>query len=231
MTDDLYLGGEYVSLNPGYHTADSPWKARQIRTMLDRHGLTPATVCEIGCGAGEILRQLQSGLPPGTLLRGYDVSPQAIELCRQRQNRHLSYVCGDLLATDEGPFDLLLCIDVFEHVEDYMGFVRRLRGRGRHTLFHIPLDMSVQALLRRWPITEARARTGHLHYFMKDTALQTLKDTGYEVVDWFYTPAAVDRGTTWKARLAKLPRMAMARVSPDLAARVLGGYSLLVLAR
>ncbi len=228
---DLYVSGEYAERNPGYHTDDSPWKARQILRMLERHSLRPAAVCEVGCGAGEVLHQLQQHLPPGTRLHGYDVSPQAIALCRQRESEHLAFTCAGLPPAAEGPFDLLLCIDVFEHVEDYRGFLRDLRTVAGRVLFHIPLDLSVQTVLRAWPINEARARSGHLHYFTKDTALQALRDTGYQVEDWFYTAGGVDLGRSWKARLAKWPRAALAKVQPDLAARLLGGYSLLVLAK
>ncbi|HTE44863.1 MAG TPA: hypothetical protein VK636_06435, partial [Gemmatimonadaceae bacterium] len=128
-------------------------------------------------------------------------------------------------------FDLLLCMDVFEHVEDYMGFLRKLKQKATYKLFHIPLDMSVQTVLRSTPIVEARSRVGHLHYFSKETALLTLQDTGYEIVDWFYTPAGTERATTFGAKIAKLPRQVFSIVNADLAVRVLGGYSLLALAR
>ena len=106
-----------------------------------------------------------------------------------------------------------------------------MRHKARHTIFHIPLDVSVQTVLRCTPILQGRAQFGHLHYFIKQTALLTLQDAGYEIVDWFYTPGGIDRGKTMKAKLAKLPRKMFFRVAPDLTVRVLGGYSLLVLAR
>ena len=90
--------------------------------------------------------------------------------------------------------------------------------------------MSVQGVLRCRPIVVGRATAGHLHYFMKDTALLTLRDAGYTVVDWFYTPCG-DQGTSLRSRLARWPRRLAGRISADLAARVLGGYSLLVLAK
>jgi hypothetical protein len=65
-----------------------------------------------------------------------------------------------------------------------------------------------------------------------ETALAALKDTGYEVVDYFYTPSSLDTpNLNWKARLMKLPRRLSFAIHQDLAARVLGGFSLLVLAK
>jgi hypothetical protein len=90
--------------------------------------------------------------------------------------------------------------------------------------------MSVQFVLRAEPILWMRKNVGHLHYFMKDTALSTLEDTGYKILDYFYTPQHVDLAKTLKAQLLKLPRKMLFAMHPDLMVRLLGGYSLLVLA-
>jgi hypothetical protein len=231
MPADIYLDGTYSRRNPSYHTEDSAWKAQQIYKAIERNKLQPRTVCEIGCGAGEILSRLQVFLPAETQLCGYEISPDAFALCESRRNDRLRFFCEDLLSKDGEVFDLLLCIDVFEHVDDYLGFLRRLRSKSRHKIFHVPLDLSVQAVWRRLPILESRAQVGHLHYFMMDTALATLRDTGYEILEYSYTAADVDLPKSFKARLAALPRRMLAGVSPDWTARVLGGYSLLVVAR
>ena len=231
LMENQYLTGEYVDKNPTYHVEDSPWKAAQVLRMVRKHGLRPASICEIGCGAGEILRQLQIQLPKGTQLFGYEISPQAIELCRSRENDALRFLHQDLLATHDGPFDLLLCMDVFEHVSDYLGFLRQLRSKAGLKLFHIPLDISVLSVLRTTPITGSRASAGHLHYFTKETALLTLQDAGYEVLDWYYTPGAIARGKGLRTRLAKRPRQLLSLVNPDWAARLLGGFSILALTK
>jgi SAM-dependent methyltransferase len=227
---DLYQTGAYVERNPTYHVEDSAWKAREIIKMIERHNLRPRTVCEIGCGAGEILRQLQSSLPDEIQFSGYEISPAAFDLCRARANDRLKFYCEDLLSLDREPFDLLLCIDVFEHVPDYLGFLARLRPRATRTVFHIPLDLSAQWVFRSGPIVQAREQVGHLHYFTKETALATLRDAGYEVRDWFYTAGAIANPRSLKAKLAAWPRRALFHLHPDLLVRALGGYSLLVLA-
>jgi SAM-dependent methyltransferase len=227
----IYQTGEYVERNPTYHVEDSAWKAGQILRMIEKHDLLPGSVCEVGCGAGEILRQLQSRLPADTQFCGYEISPQAFALCRERANDRLRFFCDDLLTVETAAFDLLLCLDVFEHVEDYFGFLRGLRDRAEHKIFHIPLDLSVQWVWRRRPIMLEREQAGHLHYFTKETALATLQDAGYEVLDWFYTPGAIANPRSVKAKLASLPRRLLSAVNQDLAVRILGGYSLLVLAK
>ncbi|QOJ24011.1 MAG: hypothetical protein HRU78_10440 [Gammaproteobacteria bacterium] len=125
-----------------------------------------------------------------------------------------------------------MAIDVFEHIEDYFDFLRKFKTKAEYKIFHIPLDLSIQTVLRASPILTLRRSVGHIHYFTKETALETLKDTGYDIVDYFYTNSAIElpnRG--WKANLMKLPRKLFFSVNNDLAVRVLGGFSLLVLAK
>ena len=122
-------------------------------------------------------------------------------------------------------------IDVFEHVEDYMGFLRKLRTKAQYKIFHIPLDLSVQGILRRSFLPARRESVGHLHYFTEDTALATLRDTGYRILEASFTTVdAQIQHPTRKGRIAKWPRTLLGKVNPSVASRVLGGFSLLVLA-
>lgn len=230
MDATIYHDGTYLTNNPGWHADDSGWKAGHIAHMLERHALAPASVCEVGCGSGEILVQLASRLAPGTKCVGYDISPDAYALCARKAAGNLQFKLADLLDED-AHYDLALGIDVFEHVEDCFGFVRKLRARARHTIFHIPLDLSVLSLARGGKLMSMRRSAGHLHYYSKETALALLEDAGYKVIDHFYTSGATELGNPgWKTQLMKLPRNALYRIDPDLAVRLLGGYSLLVLA-
>jgi len=229
---NIYEDGIYLENNPKWHEEDSPWKAKQITKMLNKHNIIPLRVCEVGCGAGEILNCLAKNSKDGFLFYGYDISPQAFEICSKKEKHNLHFFLKDLFDEEGLTFDMVMAIDVFEHVEDYFGFLRNLKDKGIYKIFHIPLDLSVQWVLRSSPILKGRSSVGHIHYFTKETALATLKDTGYEVVDYFYTNSALEltnRG--WKANLMKLPRRFFFSLHHDLAVRILGGFSLLVLAK
>jgi len=228
----IYSDGTYLKSHPTWHVEDSPWKAMQIESIVKRNGLMPRSICEVGCGAGEILNRLASSFGENVVLHGYEISPQAFELCRSKQKQNLKFFFGDLFTEGDRQFDIVMAIDVIEHVEDYFGFLRNLRRRGRFTILHIPLDLSVQTVLRSRPILRGRSAVGHIHYFTKETALATLRDVGYEVLDYSYTAGSLElpnRG--WRANLLKFPRRLAFALHKDLAVRILGGYSLLVLAK
>ncbi|WP_051531636.1 class I SAM-dependent methyltransferase [Sphingomonas sp. URHD0057] len=226
-----YSDGSYLAHNPGWHAEHGAMKARWIDAILKRNGLEPMTIAEIGCGSGELLVELKARRPRAQIT-GFEISSQAYAICSAKQAEGLEFRLENLISASAGPFDLVMAIDVFEHVPDYLGFLRELKGKGGHTLFHIPLDLSVQALLRATSYPILRNQTGHLHYFFKYTALATLRDCGYEILDWTYTRSSQELpGKGLKTKIANVPRRLVQLFSEDLSARLLGGYSLMVLAR
>jgi len=84
--------------------------------------VTPKTICDVGCGAGEVLKQLQESLDGECLSWGYEISPQAFEMCRSRGNERLEFMLADICQEKNIHFDLILVLDVIEHLEDYFTF-------------------------------------------------------------------------------------------------------------
>jgi SAM-dependent methyltransferase len=231
VSEHLYTSGEYLASNPTWHIEDSAWKACQILGMLNRHGLRPRTVCEVGCGVGEVLRELRDRMNDRPNFVGYEISPQAFALAAPRSSERLAFRLGDVLEDDER-FDLILLIDVIEHVEDYFSLLRGLRARCGHTILHVPLELSVVSILLDSPMTFSRDRLGHVHFFTRDSALGMLRGVGYEIVDWRFTAASshYPRGS-WKLRAMERARRVAFPLNQTATVRILGGYSLLVLAR
>lgn len=234
MAHDRYRSGAYLDHNPTWHEEDSAWKAEQIEALIRRHRLEPARVVEVGCGAGGVLHRLAERLDDGRrTFDGYDIAPAAIERAKGLAPRRCTFHCGDpLVAPPREPWDLLLAIDVFEHVPDYMGFLERCQRAARYKIYHVPLDMTVSAVLRE-RFDHARRDIGHLHYFTPHTAIATLEDTGHRIIDRVFTAGALDLFRTHpsaRRAIANVPRWLISRVSVPLATRLLGGWSLLVLA-
>ncbi len=200
--------------------------------IIERNSLRPKTIGEIGCGAGAILDQLSRQYAHDVRYFGYEISPQAYELCARKSKANLAFKLADLLADDTAHFDIVMAMDVFEHVEDYPGFLRKLKEKADYKLFHIPLDLSVLTVLLPSLLREKREKVGHIHYFTKDTALASLEDAGHEVIDHFYTGSSIDLpGRSRTAKLLRIPRMLGYAINRDLTVRILGGYSLMVLTR
>jgi len=229
---EFYESGEYLKKHPAWHTEDADWKARNILKIISRNKLIPNSICEIGCGAGEILNVLHGLLPETISFSGFDISPQAIGMAAKREKSRLHFEMKSLETIPATrSFDLGLMIDVFEHVEDFYGFIRKSRDTSKKMIFHIPLDISVQSVIRVRPLQRKREKSGHIHFFTKETALAALRDSGYNVIDCFYTGSYTERPSrTVLSAIAKIPRKLFFAIHRDLTVRWLGGYSLMVLA-
>src|SRR5208282_2139793 len=113
---------------------------------------------------------------------------------------------ADITSEQNVCVDLMLVLDVLEHVEDYFSFLRAIRALARYKIFHFPLDISVQAVMRKNGLLKRRFDYAHLHYFSKETALETLRDTGYQIRDYFYAPRSNEIGPNAIQKAFRLPR-------------------------
>jgi SAM-dependent methyltransferase len=227
-SENIYADGTYSSLTGGtWHLEDSPLKAQWITRMLAKHPeLKPRTICEIGCGAGGILAELQKTMPPENQFTGYEISPQAYALSQQFSNERCKFVLGSAF-DDSSSYDLALVMDVVEHVEDCFSFMRQVRLKGRAKIFHIPLDAHVSAILRG---RNAWDDVGHIHIFTKETALKSLEHSGHRIRDWVLTDGALSAPNPgFRTRVANLLRRPLNSISPVASARLLGGNSMLIL--
>ena len=126
-----------------------------------------------------------------------------------------------------------MIIDVFEHVPDYLGFVEKCREKATYKIYHIPLDIHVSSVFRN-SFLRNRYTIGHIHYFTADSAISALRDTGHEIIDCFYTNGAVGlfkEHPSFKKAIANVPRWLLSKFNLPFTARLLGGYSLLVLTK
>jgi SAM-dependent methyltransferase len=229
----IYYDGTYLAENPDWDRNDAPWKAVQVACILSDNKIEPSTMCEVGCGSGDVLLHLQKALP-AVKMTGYDISPQAAQFWEHhiKERGSVDFQLGDFHEMNRIKYDVLLLLDVFEHVRDPFSFLENSRQHAVYFAFHIPLDLSASAIVRGYPLINVRKKAGHLHYYTKDLALAMLFDTGYEVLDWRYTGASLNSpNRSLKTRLAALPRQIAYAVHKDFGVRLLGGETLLVLAK
>jgi hypothetical protein len=230
MGTAIYTNGAYLTNNPSWHSEDSPYKALQVAKMLARRGLTPECICEVGCGAGRILRTLHDSMPGTCHFDGYEVSPQAFGLASNSRVPRIQFFCESLPPPGTPTYDLVLIMDVIEHIEDYFTFLRQIKGVGVFKLLHVPLDVTAQGAVRN-SLSRGWDDVGHIHSFTKDVALKAITHCGYDIVDYFYTSRSELPSNNWALRAAGVPRRLAFAIHPDLAVRLLGGYSLLILAK
>ncbi len=232
-SNDMYTTGEYYQKNPDWDIADAPWKTDAILLLLQKNNVKPKQVIEVGCGAGENLVELLKKDNSVEKLTGYDISPHAIELAAEKASDKISFFNEDITINENVHADLMLVIDVVEHVDDYYGFLRKLKNKSEWFVFHIPLDLSCRTAMKPHVLLQQRQSVGHIHYYTKEMVEWALMDTGYEIIDWVYTKPVVDiePADSFKRFVKKILRNISFAVNKDWSAKKWGGYSMMILAK
>jgi SAM-dependent methyltransferase len=227
------VNGDYFSNNPDWDIADARWKTDVIFGLLQKNDVKPKQVIEVGCGAGENLVELLKRDSSIEKLGGYDISPQAIGLAAKKVSEKISFYNEDITLKENVNTDLMLVIDVVEHVDDYYGFLRKLKTKSEWFVFHVPLDLSCRTVMKPHVLLQQRRSVGHINYYTKEMVEWALLDTGYEIIDWVYTKPVVDvePADSFKRFVKKTLRNISFAIDKDWSAKKWGGYSMMILAK
>jgi len=193
--------------------------------------LEPKEVVEFDCGSGRILAELSKHYP-NISFKGFDTSPQAINIARKQVGKRLEFFDTDFLSWRQST-DLLLVINVLEREPDYYGLLESLRSKAANFIFYVPLDISRRSLLRPKVMRRQRESSGAIHYFSKEMVLWMMEDSGYEIIDWYYAKPLRDVETAkgLLTKIKKTVRNVSFFLNKEKAVRWWGGYSMLIAAR
>ena len=231
----IYSDGKYLKKHATWHEEDSTWKAKKIKELILANGLRVKSFAEIGCGSGRVLHEL-SEMPQfwDANFVGYEISSQALEIAKAKENKRVTFHLDLPFNKDRNSsFDVLLVIDVLEHVENYLDFLTDCRSVAKYHVFHIPLEIHVSAIFRK-KFVDAQRQLGHLHFFTAELIMEAIREKGYELIDVQFTDGAYAlfrNHPSFKRGVANVFRKGLSIISKDFAARVLGGYSLLLLTK
>jgi 2-polyprenyl-3-methyl-5-hydroxy-6-metoxy-1,4-benzoquinol methylase len=103
--------------------------------------LTPRRVLDVGCGEGTLTGWLADALS-GADVHGFEAREEAVAEFRTR-NPRLEIHQGDLyrLPFDDGAFDLVVALEVLEHLEDPRAAAAEMRRvSSRATVVTVPLE-------------------------------------------------------------------------------------------
>jgi methionine biosynthesis protein MetW len=205
--------------------ADNPyerWKLQRVRAHVES-APRGARVLDVGCGDGWLLAELAA---LGVRGQGVDVSEEAIAQASQRGvPAARADVDGGTLPVDSQAFDLVLCLDVLEHLfapERLLAEMRRAVAPGGRLVVAVPnglnlfnriafasgrhLDVMDKAHLTASPFSE------HLRFFSQGVLERFLADGGFVPCtrEYFFPDRLTDarfRLAGWLARAVTAPRL------------------------
>tara|TARA_Y100000589_G_C27012791_1_gene571531 strand:+ start:109 stop:744 length:636 start_codon:yes stop_codon:yes gene_type:complete len=170
---NLYTSSQYTEKHPDYHQKDSPFKWKDfekcIKKSINNKNFNTSeisSICEIGYGTGGILDNLRKSNLFLNIdnIEGWDINPGAIYLARKLYP-DIKFIDKDLFE-NENFFDLVICADVFEHVENPYQFLKKISFKSKYFLFNIPLEMNLLTMIQGKKILKRTYNSvGHLHFF------------------------------------------------------------------
>lgn len=119
-----------------FQVEESHWwyvgRRRIIQGLVERICATlnnpHPSILDVGCGTGANLKMLAAY----GKAEGVDISPQAVEFCRQRGLDSVKLGAAENLPYDDDSFELVTALDVIEHLDDDVDGLREMRRVLRH---------------------------------------------------------------------------------------------------
>jgi ubiquinone/menaquinone biosynthesis C-methylase UbiE len=166
-----------------YERRAAAWKWANLELLIRSAGDPPGSILEFGCGSGEMLERAAAAFPDATV-QGIDLAERMIAMASARLPTG-RFVAGgvEALATWPEPVDLVLAIDILEHLEDPLPAARAMARVGRCIALKIPLERRVIRLgLRRQEPGPAHHIAGHLHFWTLGESRALLAAAGLGIV-------------------------------------------------
>lgn len=165
------------------YTTPTDWsKYRLLDRMLKCAEVGPgAYCCEIGCGAGIFLSELERR---GIKAVGIDTSDDAIEIASGRfRSSALISVRKQSVGELEEKFDAVFMFEVLEHVDDDKGFLKIISDR----ILKKDGAIFISVPSKQWLYSKADRYYGHLRRYEKRDLCDKLKRAGLEpVIFWSF---------------------------------------------
>ena len=236
---DRYLSGDYTKKNHSYHIEDSEFKWKNFVKILKKSNLNldeVNSVSDVGCGSGHILIHANNSklFNQQCVFDGYDINPDAINAAK-KNSKKVNFFNEDFINLKEIKRNLIIAADVFEHIQDTYNFLKKLKDKGDFFLFNIPLEISLFSMIRKKNIFKhSFENVGHLHFYTKRTALLTLENIGFKILNYNLVNNRFEEFRKNKkiySLIINIPQYILEKLSKNSACSIFGGYSLVVLAK
>jgi 2-polyprenyl-3-methyl-5-hydroxy-6-metoxy-1,4-benzoquinol methylase len=168
---------KYISPNPLIRHVSRRHVKGLVQMIAVSSRNSPLRIADIGCGDSFVSAAVLLNCRNVTNAVGVDISEDALALSREvfRQNGlHASLIRSSVydLPFDDNAFDLVLCSEVLEHLEDVTAALRELHRVTRtYCLLSVPNDrvFRLANLARGSHVGSLGNSPGHIQHFNKQT--------------------------------------------------------------
>lgn len=198
---DFYLSDEYIKKNPSLDIEESPWKVRKIIPLIDDfiHFFNyEIKILDVGGGAGLILKEISKYIDNmyGILVNQYalDLSPGMLKIQIRNNPDIIKALNEDVCTTSLGEkeIDLILMIDVLEHIPNPILALEEMKRISRFIIFKVPLEdnfcMKIYNLLTRGKQRKrAIENWGHINVYNFFTLKNQIEKHTGPIINYAFT--------------------------------------------
>ena len=194
---DIYNDDSYIEKNPTLHTEDSEFKFQNIKRFLSSVQVknNRIKILDIGGGAGMIGKLvldyfLENGIV--VTFHSLDLSTRMLKI-QLKNNPLINKIIN--CSIDECPesnYDLVLMIDVIEHIEGKEYTAKILNKLGKNIIYNIPIEINFFDILKYLKSNfryykRQKVRWGHIHFF-SFTSSQSFLRRHHKIIDSYFQP-------------------------------------------
>ncbi|GEM_PF-2351852 len=133
-------------------------------------------ICEIGCGVGNLSKKLGEN---GFKVDAFDLDSEAVHLAKKyNQSNNVNFFSKDVLRLNMNKkYDLVMAIEVIEHIKDDIGAIRnanRILDKNGFLLITVPINEDYR--------TEFDNRSGHFRRYYVDDLTGKLRQQGFNII-------------------------------------------------
>jgi cyclopropane fatty-acyl-phospholipid synthase-like methyltransferase len=194
---DIYNDNSYLEKNPSLHTEDSKFKFQNIKRFLSSIEVknNRIKILDIGGGAGIIGKLVlehfqESGIV--VTFHSLDLSTQMLKIQLKNNPQIKKIINCSINECPKSNYDLVLMIDVIEHIEEKEDSAKILNKLGKNIIYNIPIEINFFDILKYLKsffryYKRQKERWGHIHFF-SFTSSQSFLRRHYKIIDSYFQP-------------------------------------------
>ncbi|MDO8609270.1 MAG: methyltransferase domain-containing protein [bacterium] len=185
---------QYLKLHTDLHEKDAEVKTKAILDILPKC-FKPNSILDIACGSGKILLNISNKLKSKENI-GIDISSKIIDIARKNdKNNKINWIVSDIFKFNEDNFDLVLAIDIVEHIPNDLNFLKKIKNFGKYIVIKIPVeDNFVNNFVKKISFgiidyqKNTEKRYGHLNHYNLNSFIQPIKKSGLLISNIKFLP-------------------------------------------
>lgn len=223
---------EYLIKNPNMHLEDSLQKVRQAELVIPPK-IKVDSLLDVACGAGMITIEMAKRLKTSNNV-GIDISRMMINKAKELdKSKLIDWRVSDIFKYNpKNKFDVVLCMDILEHVKDDLMFLKKVSSLGKYILIKTPLEKSTfSKFLVKFniydPWEDTNERYGHVHHYDERDLLVLFSKSNLKVIKSVSVPMPKRSKFVWEIfRLLFYP---ISLFSMNKMVQISGGFKIIFL--